>query len=242
MSDNTAKTLETMLIAKAVTKDIDLLRGFFKTNASDVFIGVRVPEIRIICKQCNDLSLSEIQKVLNSPVHECRLAAVILLADQYKKSTTDKSRQAIYDLYIKNVHDGRVNNWDLVDSSAEFIVGPWLQSRSKDVLFQLAADGNLWARRVSILAAFDYVKSGNGATTLALAERLLNDKEDLIQKAVGWQLREVGKRVDRQLLLGFLDEHAAQMPRTTLRYAIEHLPPEQKVHYMSRKPTDKAKS
>jgi len=220
----------------ASSADAVFLQRFFKTGkgeygAGDVFIGVRVPQTRAVCKQFKDLSLPEIDRLFASPVHEHRLAAVIMLAAQYAKAA-GQARQKIYELYLKNVMAGRVNNWDLVDASAEFIVGPWLWNKPKGVLFELARSDSIWCRRVSIMAAFNYVKCGDATVTLQLAEQLLHDAEDLIQKAVGWQLREVGKRVDRQLLLNFLDKHAHDMPRTTLRYAIEHLSAAQKAQYM----------
>jgi len=126
---------------------------------------------------------------------------------------------------------GQVNNWDIVDSSAPYISGPQL-AHARSLLFDLARSPDLWHRRVGILSAFCYLKQGDPTTTIELAEILLHDKHDLIQKAVGWQLREMGKHVDRQLLTQFLDTHAAVMPRTALRYAIEHLPPEQRAYYL----------
>jgi 3-methyladenine DNA glycosylase AlkD len=209
---------------------------FFKTQKGgygegDQFLGATVPKTRLVCKEFKDLSLPEIQKLLDSPIHDYRLGAVLLLADQYKKADADK-RQAIFDLYLKNLYKGRINNWDIIDSSAEFVIGPHIEKTDRKLLFELAKGDDLWRRRASILSAFHYVKHGDAATTLALAEELLADRRDLIQKAVGWQLREVGKRVDRGLLLTFLDQPAATMPRTTLRYAVEHLPAEQRTHYM----------
>lgn len=126
-----------------------------------------------------------------------------------------------------------MNNWDLVDSSAEFVLGEFLFDRPRELLDDLAASPVLWERRVAVLATFAFLKKGDASTTLALAERLLDDSEDLMHKAVGWMLRETGKRVDRSLLLGFLDAHAAQMPRTMLSYAVEHLEPELRSHYRS---------
>ncbi|HSX00257.1 MAG TPA: DNA alkylation repair protein [Patescibacteria group bacterium] len=232
----TANEVIAALQQHASTSDATFLQRFFKTGegqygADDTFIGVRVPQTRAVCRQFKDLPLNEIQKLLDSRIHEHRLAAVILLADQYVKANEPMQKQ-IYELYLKNVRHNRVNNWDLVDSSAEFIVGPWLADKSKDILFDLAATDSIWCRRVGIMAAFDYIKKGDATVTIELAEVLLQDKQDLIQKAVGWQLREVGKRVDKRLLLDFLDKHAHDMPRTTLRYALEHLSVEQKAHYM----------
>jgi 3-methyladenine DNA glycosylase AlkD len=211
---------------------------FFKTgkggySEGDQFLGATVPKTRLVCKKFKDLALSEVQKLLDSPIHDHRLGAVIILVEQYKKAKHDaQKRQDIFDLYLKNVYKGRVNNWDIVDTSAAYIVGPQLENTDRKLLFELAKSDNMWHRRTAILSAAWFMRSGDGATTIELAKILLYDKQDLIQKAVGWQLREVGKRVDRQLLLGFLDKYAATMPRTALRYAIEHLPQEQRMYYM----------
>jgi 3-methyladenine DNA glycosylase AlkD len=190
----------------------------------------------LVCKEFADLSLGEIQELLNSPIHDHRLGAVILLVNQYKRAKHDaKKRDEIFELYLKNVRKGRVNNWDIVDSSAGYIVGPHEEATDRKLLFGLATSQDMWHRRVAILSASWYLRSGDPTTSLKLAEMLVDDRRDLIQKAVGWQLREVGKRCGRQFLLDFLDKHAATMPRTALRYAIEHLSPQQKKYYMQRK-------
>lgn len=212
---------------------------FFKTgkggySEGDQFLGATVPNTRIVCKQFKDLPLPEVQKLLDSPIHDHRLAAVIILADRYKRADT-AARDQIFELYLKNVYAGRINNWDIVDTSAAFIVGPHEEETNRALLFDLAQSGDVWHRRVAILSAMHYLKQGDADTTFALAEVLLYDQRDLIQKAVGWQLREAGKRVSRQKLLQFLDKHAATMPRTALRYAIEHLTPDQKARYMKMK-------
>lgn len=214
---------------------------FFKTEKGgygegDQFLGATVPKTRLVCREFRDLPLGEIQQLLDSPIHDHRLGAVIILVDQYKRAKKDaKKRDDIFNLYLKNVRGGRVNNWDIVDSSAGYIIGPHEQNGDRTLLFELARSDNLWHKRVGIMSAFWYVVNGDFSTTLELAEILVNDSHDLIQKAVGWQLREVGKRGGRDLLLDFLDKHAATMPRTALRYAIEHLPPEQRTHYMELK-------
>lgn len=214
---------------------------FFKTgkggySEGDQFLGATVPKTRAVCKEFKDLPLSEIQKLFDSPIHDHRLAAVIILANRYKNRKTNiKTRDDIFNVYIKNVRTGRVNNWDIVDTSAEFIIGPHEEHTDRRLLFELAKSDAIWQRRVGIMSAFYYLKQGDAATTWRLAELLLHDSHDLIQKAVGWQLREMGKRVDRGLLLQFLDKHAATMPRITLRYAIEHLSTEQRKQYMELK-------
>ncbi|RDI66542.1 DNA alkylation repair protein [Nocardia pseudobrasiliensis] len=237
----TAAEVQRALAAAADPADAIHLQRFFKTGPGeygegDIFLGVRVPATRAVAKQFAGLPLSEIDVLLDSPVHEHRLAALVILnatmAKAMKPRTNDPAaQQRIVDLYLSAVRRGRVNNWDLVDISAENILGPWLSTRPRELLFQLAQQDSLWERRVALLTTFAFIKSGDPATTFALCERLLDDRRDLIQKAVGWMLREVGKRVDRDLLLGFLDRHAAEMGRTALSYATEHLEPEVRQRY-----------
>ncbi|HSE61032.1 MAG TPA: DNA alkylation repair protein [Candidatus Saccharimonadales bacterium] len=211
---------------------------FFKTGIGeygegDVFLGVTVPAIRLVCKQYKDLPLPEVQKLFDSDIHEHRLAAGLLLTYQYPKSADKK---AIYDFYLHNVLAGRINNWDIVDTTAPGVMGRYLGETDGDreILFKLARSDNLWQKRVGIMSSFYFfVKGDDPTTTLELCELLVNDKHDLIQKAVGWMLREIGKRVDTKLLTDFLDRHAATMPRTALRYAVEHLSSATKKFYMS---------
>lgn len=236
---NTAAALETELQKHARVEDGAFLQGFFKTGSGeygegDRFIGVRVPATRAVCKMFKDLPLAEIKKLLASSIHEHRLAAVILLANQYPKAD-DIRQEAIYKTYLQALHDGSINNWDIVDSSAAQVVGKYLQDRSRDPLAAMARSDSVWQRRVAMVSTFEYIKQGDQTTSLFIAERLLHDKHDLIQKAVGWMLREIGKRIDRKVLLEFLDKHAHEMPRTMLRYSIEHLPIEQKTHYMTQR-------
>jgi 3-methyladenine DNA glycosylase AlkD len=221
---------------QASEKDAVFLQRFFKTGKGqygegDTFIGIRMPQLRIVCRQFQDLSLKEVQKLLDDDVHECRMAGLIILTLQYPKAS-EQQKYSIYGLYLKNVYRGRINNWDLVDASAEYIIGEYLLDRPKKILFELDQSDNMWQRRISILSSFAFIKKGNPALTLELAEVLLHDQQDLIQKAVGWLLREVGKRCDRNLLITFLDQYAHEMPRTMLRYSLEHLSSEQKTHYM----------
>lgn len=238
---NTAEDIKAALRSVAEPDRVTELSRFFKTGPGqyaegDMFIGVRVPSVRTAIKPFKKIPLAEIEKLLISPWHEERLAALLLLVEQYKKADT-AGRQAVYKTYL--AHTKWINNWDLVDSSAEFIVGPWLENNPEkmSILQGLADSDSLWERRIAMLATLDYIRKGRADEALAIAEQLLYDKHDLIQKAVGWMLREIGKHVDRQTLLDFLDIHAATMPRTTLRYAIEHLAPEQKLYYMKRKET-----
>ncbi|HSX28118.1 MAG TPA: DNA alkylation repair protein [Candidatus Saccharimonadales bacterium] len=233
----TAAEVTKALRAHASAEDAVFLQRFFKTGegeygAGDVFIGVRVPATRAVCKQFKELPLTEIQKLLDSNVHEYRLAALILLGNKYAKADPATQKQ-IYTLYLQNVAAGRVNNWDLVDSSAELIVGPYLEDRPREPLARLAKSDNLWQKRVAMVSTFYYLKHGDPVTTIEIAEILLHDPNDLIQKAVGWMLREMGKKVDEEVLIDFLEKHAATMPRTMLRYAIERLSPTQKAHFMA---------
>jgi 3-methyladenine DNA glycosylase AlkD len=226
-------------VRQALRERIDHQPRVFKAGPGeyaehDKFLGVSVPSIRIVAKQFRDLSFPELTELLASEWHDERLCALFVLVGRYPKADT-AGQKAIYDFYM--THVSRVNNWDLVDASAEFIVGPYLESRLEKmtVLTKLADSQDLWERRIAMLATFDYIKKGRADEALVIAERLLHDKHDLIQKAVGWMLREIGKRVDRTILLSFLDKHAHNMPRTTLSYAVEHLTPEQRTYYRSLK-------
>jgi 3-methyladenine DNA glycosylase AlkD len=236
-----AKDVVVALNEYANPDDAVFLQRFFKTGQGqygegDVFIGVRVPDTRRVCAKFRGLPVDEIKKLLESEVHEHRLAAVILLADAYKKGDQDE-RQSVYECYLQAVYDGRINNWDIVDTSAEFIIGEYLRDKPKRLLERLAVSPDIWQRRVAVLSTFAYIKTGDGEVTLRLAEKLLRDPQDLIQKAVGWMLREVGKRCDESLLRAFLDAHAHEMPRTMLRYAIERLDPASRKKYMGMKGT-----
>ena len=237
----TAAEVQEALAAVADPEDAAFLQRFFKTGPGqygegDVFIGVRVPQTRAVAKRFADLPLPQVRALLESPVHEHRLAALIILDAAFARASTARHRDAdlrdrLAAFYLEAVRAGRVNNWDLVDASAEYVLGEYLVDRPRDVLGELAASPVLWERRVAVLATFAFLKRGDASTTLLLSARLLDDPEDLMHKAVGWMLRETGKRVDRRLLLGFLDEHAARMPRTMLAYATEHLDAQTRAAY-----------
>ena len=235
----TASDVEKALVKYANAEDALFLQRFFKTGEGqygegDIFIGVRVPITRKICKQFKGISLVEVEKLLSSNVHEYRLAGVIILGDDFKK-LDDEHRREICDFYLKALDNGYINNWDIVDSSAEFIVGEYLWGkRQHDILFQLARHEDVWHRRVAMLSTFAFIKKGDPVASLEIAKVLLHDSHDLIQKAVGWMLREVGKKIDRQLLMDFLEENHKTMPRTMLRYTIEHLSAEQRKYFMKR--------
>lgn len=207
------------------------LARYFKTGPGqygegDVFLGVKVPVVRAIVKRFRGLPLDEIDALLDDAEHEHRLAGLLLLVAAYRGSPGE-----VVDRYLAAVRRGRVNNWDLVDLSSEYILGPWLLDHDRALLRELAVSTSLWERRVAVLATFDFLKHGDATTTLELAEKLLGDREDLMQKAVGWMLREAGKRVSRDTLTGFLDAHAAAMPRTMLSYATEHLTQDERAKY-----------
>ena len=218
---------------------VESTKRFFKAypggySEGDKFLSCSVPATRLVAKEFYDMPLSELDKLISSEWHDDRLLALIILVRQYQKGNA-VTRGAVYDFYM--AHTANINNWDLVDSSAEFVVGPQLEDRTDKmkVLERLASSQNVWERRIAMLSTFAYIKDGQADDALAIIEQLLHDKHDLIQKAVGWMLREIGKRVDRKPLLDFLDKHAHDMPRTTLRYSIEHLSPEQRMHYMAAK-------
>lgn len=235
----TAEDFKKELARYAVPASREILTRFFKAGPGeygegDEFIGVKVPNTRKVCKLFKELPLNEIQKLLNSPIHEHRLGGVIILAEKYSKAN-DKEKQKIFDTYLKNLAVKRINNWDIVDVTCEHVVGAHLLDKDRKILYELAQSDNLWERRVAIISTFFYIKRGDPATTLDIAKILLFDKHDLIQKAAGWMLREVGKRVDESLLTDFLDRHAHEMPRTMLRYSIERLSLRQKQKYMNYK-------
>ncbi|MDS1113832.1 DNA alkylation repair protein [Gordonia westfalica] len=203
----------------------------------DEFIGLRVPQQRAIAKRFRGIGSDEVVALLDSPIHEHRLIALFLLRGEFErtlrpKSGPDRDDAARWvELYLDAVRRGRVNNWDLVDSSADSILGDYCRRRDENaVILAHAADADLWRRRVGIIATFAHTKHGDASALLSVAPHVRDDRRDLIQKAFGWMLREVGKRVDEQILLGYLEENAARMGRTALSYAIEHRTPEERAH------------
>lgn len=228
--------IQTRLRALANPDHARILSRFFKTGPGeygegDVFIGVKVPPLRKLAKEFERLSLPDVKKLLGSKLHEERLLALLILVGKYKRGD-DEVRRKIYELYLAETKN--INNWDLVDVSAEHIVGAWLCDKSKRPLRALARSGSLWERRISIISTFHYIKRGEFAETLAIAEMLLEDEEDLIHKAVGWMLRETGKRkIDAER--EFLKAHYGNMPRTMLRYAIEKFAEPERQKYLKGK-------
>ena len=207
---------------------------FFKTGPGeygegDVFLGIRVPELRRLVKQYPNLPLEDIGKLLSSPRHEERLLALLLLVRRFAGGD-DATRRSVYNLYMKSRRF--INNWDLVDASAPGVVGAYLQDKDRSILRKLARSPDLWTRRIAMLATFHFIKHGEFDDALELAGMLLSDEHDLMHKAVGWMLREIGKR-DGTLLRRFLQSRYKKMPRTMLRYAIEKFPEKERKNYLA---------
>jgi 3-methyladenine DNA glycosylase AlkD len=232
--ESNAKSVQHQLRSFASFEQAAILSRFFKTGPGqygegDRFIGVKVPVTRKVAKEFKSLPLDEVDCLLHSEIHEERLLALVILVGQFEKGDEAIQKQ-IYNLYLANTD--HINNWDLVDLSAPQIVGGYLQNKSHKPLDRFAKSKSLWERRISILATFYFIREGDFADTIRVAEMLLKDKEDLIHKAVGWMLREVGKR-DVAVLERFLDEHCRVMPRTMLRYAVERFSEGKRRKYMN---------
>jgi 3-methyladenine DNA glycosylase AlkD len=228
-----AQEITNRLIALGNKAQAAISQRFFKTGPGeygegDIFLGIKVPVLRKLAKEYFDLPLTEVKPILGSKYHEIRLLSLFILVDQFSKGD-QKKKKRIYELYLKNT--GFINNWDLVDSSAHHIVGPYLIDKSKALLAELAQSDLLWERRIAIMSTFHYIKNDKFSDTLRIAEMLLSDKEDLIHKAVGWMLREIGKR-HLPSEETFLKKHYHNMPRTMLRYAIEKFPKPKRQRYL----------
>lgn len=213
----------------------EYLPKFFKTGKGqygegDKFLGVVVPNTRIVAKKHKDVSFEVVAELLQSEWHECRLCALLMMVERFKKSD-EKERENIYRFYLSQTK--HINNWDLVDLSAPYIVGDYLRDKSRDDLYRLAESNLLWEQRIAVVATVTLIRNNDFIDILRLAELLLQHKHDLIQKAVGWMLREMGKK-DRDLLLQFLDKYSKVMPRTMLRYSIEKLTEAERKYYMKR--------
>jgi 3-methyladenine DNA glycosylase AlkD len=229
----TAGEIRKKLHAIAIPADAAILQRFFKTGPGeygegDRFIGVKVPGLRAVCRECRGLPLSQVRTMLRSPVHEERALALMILVDAFPRADAAEQRK-IYDFYLE--HTKYINNWDLVDLSAGQIVGGWLRGKSKAPLTKLARSKSLWERRIAIIATFDGIRIGEYDETFRIADLLLRDSHDLIHKAVGWLLREVGKR-DGAAERRFLRTRYKTMPRTMLRYAIEKFPEAERKKYL----------
>jgi 3-methyladenine DNA glycosylase AlkD len=229
----TAADVRQRLHACASSEDAVFLQRFFKTGVGqygdgDRFIGVRVPELRRVCRECQGASLATIRTLLRSPVHEERALALLLLVQAFQKAD-EEGRRAIYETYL--AHTRYVNNWDLVDLSAGPVVGGWLEARNRAPLSRLARSKVLWERRIAIVATLHFIRRGELGETFRIADLLLRDTHDLIHKAAGWMLREAGKR-DGSALREFLRERYRSVPRTMLRYAIERFPEAERRRYL----------
>jgi 3-methyladenine DNA glycosylase AlkD len=232
---NTVQDIHAEVRQLADPEKAKILQRFFKTGPGqygegDIFVGIMVPVIRKLVRKYRDIPLGDTLTLLQSPIHEERLLALFILVEKCRKGD-DAIRKRIYGLYRKNTR--YINNWDLVDLSAEHIVGAYLDGTDRAPLYLLARSKSLWERRMAILATFHDIKRGIPDHTLALADVLLEDRHDLIHKAVGWMLREVGKRCSPDTLREFLRTRYRSMPRTMLRYAIERFPADERAAYLS---------
>lgn len=203
-------------------------RKYFKNSKDDLFLGISAPIIRKIAKEFFYLRSQDILSLMKSNVHDERSIANVILCNQFKKSD-DEGRIKIFKFYIKNRK--YIRDWDAVDDSAPYIVGPYLINRDKKLLYQLVESNRIWDRRIAIVSTLHFIRQGHLTDTLKLAEQLLNDQEDLIHKAVGWMLREVGKK-DIFVLKKFINKHHQKMPRTMLRYAIERFTADERKPYL----------
>ena len=231
-----AEVIRSKLQSLADAEKAIVLKRFFKTGPGeygegDRFHGVVAPKIRGLVKVHRSAPLGEVLRLLHSAYHEERLTALLILVEQYQRGDSS-IKQEIYDLYLANT--SYINNWDLVDLTAQHIVGDYLAGKDMSVLIRLARSKNLWERRIAMLSTFHFIRRGESSQALRIAELLLNDTHDLIHKAVGWMLREVGKRCSGQVERRFLNKHAAHMPRTMLRYAIEHFEESERQRYLKK--------
>ncbi len=215
---------------------VKILQGFFKTwvwqyGDWDVFLWITVPELRKLSKKYVELDKKELEELLASDIHECRFLALAIVRLNFEQTKEEKVKKELYEFSMKNI--ASINNWDLVDCFVEYVIGPFLYDKDKSLLYKLAISNDLWERRIAIISTFDYIRRWEFEDTIKISEILLQDKHDLIQKAVWWMLREVWKR-DEKVLLDFLDKYYKTMPRTMLRYAIEKLGKEERNYYMGK--------
>ena len=230
---STAEIVKKELKKLSNPKKAKIHQRFFKTGPGeygqgDIFIGLTTPEQKIVAKKHKDLPLREIQRLITSKIHEHRAVALHIIKMQYKAGDCD-TQDRLAKFYLKNKN--HINNWDLVDISAPNILGDYLQDKKRKILYQLAESDSLWDRRIAIITTLAFIKKGKFSDTKKISKMLLNDKEDLIHKAVGWMLREMGKQ-DEKELIKFLDKYTTKMPRTSLRYSLERLPEKKRKYYM----------
>lgn len=227
------KKLHKEIKKRANSKQAKILQRFFKTakgeyGEGDVFLGIKVPIQRKIARKYADLSLNDLEKLISSKIHEHRLISLFILIDQYKKGG-EQEKKKIFNFYIK--HSNYINNWDLVDISAPKIIGDFLLDKKRNLLYRLARSKNLWQKRIAIISTYAFIRNNQFSEMLKISEILLRDKHDLIHKALGWMLRELGKR-DQKLEESFLRQHYQKIPRTMLRYAIEKFSQKKRKFYL----------
>ncbi|MDA3840293.1 MAG: DNA alkylation repair protein [Patescibacteria group bacterium] len=231
----TVSSLKEELKKLSNPKTKKVVENFFKTavgeyGEGDIFLGIKTPDLRKTAKKYADLSFPELQELFDSEIHDHRAIVLVILCDKLKKSS-DIEKKEIYNFYLDNTRN--INNWDLVDISAPNIVGTYLGGKDRKTLYKLARSKDLWERRIAIVSTFSFIRNNDFFDTLTISELLLNDDKDLIHKACGWMLREVGKRDEKTLKL-FLDKFKNQMPRVMLRYAIEKFPDKIRKEYLKK--------
>jgi len=214
-------------------KQAKLLQGFFKTGEDqygegDIFLGIMMPIQRKIAQRFINLDFKDIQKLLNSKIHEYRMVALLILTYIYSQASNERKKE-VYNFYLKNTKN--INNWDLIDVTSHKIIGDYLKDKPREILYKLAKSENLWEKRISIISCFAFIKDNDFKDALNISKILLNDKHDLIHKAVGWVLREIGKK-DQIIEENFLKKHYKNMPRTMLRYAIERFDEDKRLRYL----------
>lgn len=224
MANERVETIISELMAYQQADKQEILPRFFKTGKGeygegDRFMGVSVPQVRLISKRNRDISLDEVEQLLASPWHEARQCALFILTLQYQRAKVEE-RKTIVDFYLS--HTDRINNWDLVDVSAHYILGDYLLSHSREILYRLTESPSLWENRIAMVSTYAFIRKGELDDTYALATRMMHHPHDLMHKAIGWMLREAGKK-DVERLTRYVKQYAGQMPRTMLRYAIEKL-------------------
>lgn len=229
-----AQKIRQLLQAQAHPEKVAHVQRFFKTGPGqygegDVFWGIPTPEIRAVVKQGRDVPLAEIEVLLEDAIHEVRACAVLLLVARFDKGD-EAQRAEVIDLYVRRAQ--RINNWDLVDISCA-IVGRWLEDKERSLLYRWADSANMWEQRIAVVSTLPLIKKGDFKDILALTEKLMGHKHDLMHKAMGWMLREVGKK-DKAVLEGFLDKYVRLLARTTLRYAIERFPEDERKAWLRR--------
>lgn len=232
----TAAFVLSELLSMANPEKALFLQRFFKTGPGqyaegDVFLGLVVPLTRSIAKVNKQTPLAELQKLIGSEYHEARLCALLIVMEQFKKAS-EAERSKLFDFYLANTR--YINNWDLVDVTCPHVVGAYLLDKDRSVLYDMAESSDLWEQRIAMVSTVSFIRNREFDDTLALAEILMTHKHDLMHKAIGWMLREVGKK-SRQALTDFLELYATQLPRTALRYAIEHYPEDQRQYFLKKR-------